>query len=100
MRWRGSFKAEVHDVTDHAFKVRPHFFSCNTDRLDSLSYGPRIAALVTGWIVAELMRDSVNFNRDRSRLAEEIEHERTQRVLSSKLKSLRAEPEHSPEPNL
>jgi hypothetical protein len=100
VRWWGSFKAAIHNVSHDAFQVCSHVASGNTDRLNSLRERPGVAAFVPLRPISEVMRHPVNFNRHCGGLAKEVEHERTKRMLSSKLQSFGAQPQDSPERDL
>ena len=90
----------INDVRDNPSLVIPHIFGPNSDCPDSLLRSPPVATLIAVRIVSEIMRDAINFNRDRSRFAEEIENERPVWMLPSKLQTFWAQLQDSPEPDL
>jgi len=73
---------------DDAFQIVPHIGGGNSDRADSLLRHPFVAALVTLGIVAKLMREPVNLDRQARFMTEEVEDIRLKGVLSAKLESL------------
>ena len=100
MRWRGSFKAAVHNVHDDAVKILPHLISRNAQCFYPLTSNPIIACFVTLGIVSEFMRKSVDFNCEACSLAKEVENEWTERMLPSEMQPARAQLKRSPKPDL
>jgi hypothetical protein len=100
VRWRGSFEASVHDVSDDAFQIGSDILGRHPDSFDSLLPEPTISPLIPAWRIAKLVDNSTDIGCDSGRLAEEVQHKGTKRMLSPKLQSVRAQSKKPPGPNL
>jgi hypothetical protein len=100
VRWRGPFETAIYDVSHDAFEVVPNVISRNPQCLDSSLAHPSVTLFIAPRIVSKVVCHSIHFNREASSLAEEIEDERAEGMLPSELKSIWAQPQHSPEPDL
>jgi len=90
----------LQDVRDHSFQIVSDFFGRNAKGLHASLMSPKVAPLVTSWIVAIVVRQSVDLNRDAGSFAEEVEHKRAKRMLLAELQPIRPKTQHSPEPDL
>jgi hypothetical protein len=99
VRWWGSFDAAVHDVNYDAVEIPPNVVSRDSYRLNSLGADPSITSLIALRVFSKPMRHSIDLDGKPSSLAEEVENEWTERVLPSKLKPIRAQLQHAPEPD-
>jgi hypothetical protein len=87
-------------VNEHTVEIFSHIVGGNPDRLHSMLTNPDVPTRIAFGIGSEFVRQSVDLDRDSGRFAEEIDHKRSKRMLSSEFQSLRAQPKHPPEPDL
>jgi len=87
VRWRGSFATAIHDQRDNAFEVGSHIFGGDSQCLNSARSNPGIPSKIGFGNLLRIMRQTINFHRDGSRLAVKIQDKWSEGVLPSKLQS-------------
>jgi len=97
VRWRGSFKAAVHDVRDDTLKIFSDLFRRYPDSLYALQPNPAVAAFIAVRVAAKLVRESVDLDCNGGRPAEEVQNERSEWVLSAELQTFGSQFEDPPE---
>jgi hypothetical protein len=97
VRWWGSFDAAILDVNENFLEISSNVLCGNAKCLHAVLARPSVAALVSSWIVAENVRKSVDFDSKRGSLAEEVEHEWSERMLAAELKAIWAQAKYPPE---
>jgi hypothetical protein len=99
VRWRGSFETAVDDVDYGTFEISPDIISRDAQRFDSSCRDPLISPPIPLWIFSEFVRHSIDLDCKPSCLAEEVQNEWTERMLSPELKAIRTQLQYAPKPD-
>jgi hypothetical protein len=100
VRWRGSFETAADDVPDYAVKVCPDVLRGNPDGFQTLTPSPCVAPKVSRGDGLEVVRQSINFDREARGLAVKIEDKRAEWMLATKLETFRTKAKNSPKSDL
>jgi len=100
VRWRGSFDAPIHDVSDNSVEIVPDLVGCDSKSFNSALLNAPVPSLVMLDRRREVVSEPIDFNCERRGLAVEIEDERAKRMLSAEVQPFGSQAQDSPEPDL